>query len=101
MEDQILDTGTIQYPIVIQILEVSNIWILPVPGSSDVLLQSQTQHVTVLITRLPTGFTSMVPELSRSAEPLWNLRRTTPGPLPETPNSPISRYKSIAIANLH
>lgn len=48
-----------------------------------------------------TGFTSMVPELSRSAEPLWNLRRTTPGPLPETPNSPISRYESIAIANLH
>ncbi|XP_013180280.1 PREDICTED: uncharacterized protein LOC106126912 [Papilio xuthus] len=24
------------------------------------------------------GFTSMVPELSRSAEPLWNLRRTAP-----------------------
>ncbi|XP_013140754.1 PREDICTED: uncharacterized protein LOC106105074 [Papilio polytes] len=35
------------------------------------------------------GFTSMVPELSRSAEPLWNLRRTAP-------DSPQPRHRGVS-----
>ncbi|XP_072945138.1 uncharacterized protein [Epargyreus clarus] len=46
------------------------------------------------------GFTSMVPELSRSAEPLWTLRQATPqearehGYPPHSPHSPQPRFVS-------
>ncbi|XP_045774330.1 uncharacterized protein LOC123873517 [Maniola jurtina] len=66
---------------------------LTVPDARPPPLQRRSDEARrVLLSDI--GFTSMVPELSRSAEPLWTLRRTTtPAPLPETPNSPISRYR--------
>ncbi|XP_023936272.2 uncharacterized protein LOC112044616 [Bicyclus anynana] len=65
---------------------------LTVPDARPAPLQRRTDEARrVLLSDI--GFTSMVPELSRSAEPLWTIRRTTPAPLPETPRSPLSRYR--------
>ncbi|CAH2233466.1 uncharacterized protein LOC120631049 [Pararge aegeria] len=65
---------------------------LTVPDARPTPLQRRTDEARrVLLSDI--GFTSMVPELSRSAEPLWTLRRATPAPVPETPHSPLSRYR--------